>query len=90
MENFDPSPWTKTPEDVRHAIISPNGVTVVKEDWWEEALERGYQLCNVRPQSGSYCGFCNNLKPKELRKYDSCPECGKSLYARKQKPKGKF
>lgn len=39
----------------------------------------------IRPQSRVYCGYCNKLKPKERRKLDSCPVCGKSLYAYNKK-----
>lgn len=43
----------------------------------------------IRPQSRMYCGHCTKLKPKELRKLDSCPVCGKSLYAyNRRKPYG--
>lgn len=32
---------------------------------------------------GTKCGTCSNLKKKELMKMDSCPECGRSLFALK-------
>lgn len=34
---------------------------------------------------GSQCGVCSAMKPKEIRRYDSCPQCGKSLFAIKTK-----
>lgn len=40
---------------------------------------------NPTPMKGSRCGFCSAMKPKELRRHDSCPECGRSLFAKKQK-----
>lgn len=45
---------------------------------------------NTRPRQGVKCQMCISMSKKDLRYYDSCPECGKSLYAKKQKTRGKF
>ncbi|MEQ7019505.1 hypothetical protein ACE4Z8_07775 [Enterococcus avium] len=38
------------------------------------------------PKKGQHCGYCSSLTEKQKRKLDSCPECGKSLFAfRKRK-----
>lgn len=38
----------------------------------------------VRPRKrGERCDACSNMTKKELKRYDSCPECGRSLFALK-------
>lgn len=40
----------------------------------------------VRPKKrGERCSFCSNMKKKELKKHDSCPSCGRSLFALKSR-----
>lgn len=38
----------------------------------------------ARPKKhGQRCGACSNMTKKELKRYDSCPECGRSLFTLK-------
>lgn len=67
--------------DTRKTIIAPNGIGFMKD---EIGRLRTIDYRQPSPRSGTQCGFCSSMKPKDLRKYDSCPECGKSLFARKQ------
>ena len=40
----------------------------------------------VRPKKrGERCSFCSNMTKKELKKHDSCPSCGRSLFALKSR-----
>lgn len=40
----------------------------------------------VRPKKrGERCDTCSNMTKKELKKYDSCPSCGRSLFALKSR-----
>lgn len=40
----------------------------------------------VRPKKrGERCGFCSNMTKKELKKHDSCPSCGRSLFVIKSR-----
>lgn len=40
----------------------------------------------VRPKKrGERCNFCSNMTKKELKKHDSCPSCGRSLFALKSR-----
>lgn len=41
------------------------------------------------PSKGGHCGHCSALTDKEKRKIDSCPVCGKSMYAYRNR-KSKF
>lgn len=64
-------------------IISPSSMGFMKDDFIERLGRIDYQ--QPSPRSGTQYGFCSSMKPKDLRSYDSCPECGKSLFARKQR-----
>ena len=40
----------------------------------------------VRPKKrGQRCSVCSNMTKKELKKHDSCPSCGRSLFALKSR-----
>ena len=40
----------------------------------------------ARPRKrGERCDTCSNMKKKDLKKYDSCPSCGRSLFALKSR-----
>ena len=40
----------------------------------------------ARPRKrGERCDTCSNMTKKELKKYDSCPSCGRSLFALKSR-----
>lgn len=40
----------------------------------------------VRPKKrGERCSICSNMTKKELKKHDSCPSCGRSLFALKSR-----
>lgn len=40
----------------------------------------------VRPKKrGQHCSICSNMTKKELKKHDSCPSCGRSLFALKSR-----
>lgn len=45
----------------------------------DEVEEEEVKIFNIGP-----CSTCPNMRKKELRKYDNCPECGKSLFVQKQ------
>ena len=41
---------------------------------------------HARPRKrGERCDVCSNMTKKELKKYDSCPSCGRSLFALKSR-----
>lgn len=45
-----------------------------------------WKLAGPTPLKRQHCGYCSSLTEKQKRKLDSCPECGKSLFAfRKRK-----
>lgn len=70
-------------EHWKRTYVVSSGLGFTKDDLLGGLRIIGYQG-QPTPRSGVQCFFCNNMKPKDLRKYDSCPECGKSLFARKQ------
>lgn len=56
---------------------SPTDITLLFTDTAEEI---------VRPRKrGQRCSVCSNMTKKELKKHDSCPSCGRSLFALKSR-----
>ena len=48
---------------------------------WADTTEE-----RARPRKrGERCTVCSNMTKKELKKYDSCPSCGRSLFALKSR-----
>lgn len=42
-------------------------------------------LTDTTEERGERCNVCSNMTKKELKKYDSCPSCGRSLFALKSR-----
>lgn len=53
---------------------------------WESLSDLPYNMEEVKIPTKTIrerCSRCSNMKKKELKRYDSCPECGRSLFALK-------